>query len=53
MIALIEHICNTLPVDRDRVYLTGFSMGGFGTWQTACQYPDRFAAIVPLAAAAM
>jgi predicted peptidase len=29
--------------------MTGFSMGGFGTWATACQYPDRFAAIAPLA----
>ena len=48
VIALIEHICNMLPIDRDRVCLTGFSMGGFGTWQTACEYPDRFAAIVPI-----
>ena len=31
-----------------RVYLTGFSMGGFGTWQTAAAYPDVFAAIAPL-----
>ncbi len=49
VVELVEHICNTLPVERDRVNLTGFSMGGFGTWQTACQYPDCFAAIVPLA----
>ena len=48
VIALIEHITTTFPIDRDRVYLTGFSMGGSGTWQTASQYPDRFAAIVPL-----
>ena len=36
-------------IDTSRIYLTGFSMGGFGTFQTACDFPDRFAAIVPLA----
>jgi predicted peptidase len=48
VIALTEHISNSFSVDRDRVYLTGFSMGGSGTWQTACHDPGRFAAIVPL-----
>jgi len=32
--------------DPDRVYLTGLSMGGFGTWRTAAEQPDRFAAFV-------
>jgi len=36
-------------IDTSRIYLTGFSMGGFGTFHVACDYPDRFAAIVPLA----
>ena len=36
-------------IDQNRIYLTGFSMGGFGTFRTACEFPDRFAAIVPLA----
>ena len=35
IVALIEHVSSTLPVDRDRVYLTGCSMGGFGTWNVA------------------
>ncbi|AUD04102.1 carboxylesterase family protein [Spirosoma pollinicola] len=35
-------------IDPKRVYLTGISMGGNGTWQTAVAYPDKFAAIVPL-----
>ena len=35
-------------IDSKRVYLTGISMGGYGTWQTAVAYPDKFAAIVPL-----
>jgi len=45
---LIEHVSSRLSIDRDRVYLTGYSMGGFGTWATACHDPDRFAAIAPL-----
>jgi len=36
-------------IDTSRIYLTGFSMGGFGTFRVACDYPDRFTAIVPLA----
>ncbi|MVM30171.1 phospholipase [Spirosoma sp. HMF4905] len=35
-------------IDPKRVYLTGISMGGYGVWQTAVAYPDKFAAIVPL-----
>jgi predicted peptidase len=34
--------------DRQRVYVTGISMGGYGTWSLAFQQPDRFAAIVPV-----
>jgi predicted peptidase len=37
-----------LRIDRRRVYLTGFSMGGYGTWQTAAAFPDTFAAIAPI-----
>jgi len=35
-------------VDRRRVYLTGLSMGGFGTWSLAAANPKRFAAIAPI-----
>jgi len=35
-------------VDNDRVYLTGLSMGGFGTWNMAEKFPDEFAAIAPI-----
>ncbi len=34
--------------DRDRIYLTGLSMGGFGTWELAARNPGRFAALVPI-----
>ena len=48
VITLIEHASNSLSIDRERVYLTGHSMGGFGTWAIAAHDPSRFAAIVPL-----
>ncbi len=37
-------------IDPDRVYLTGLSMGGNGTWHLAYRFPDRFAAIAPICA---
>jgi len=45
---LIDHIVATHPVDEDRIYLTGLSMGGYGTWATGSRYPERFAAIAPI-----
>jgi predicted peptidase len=45
---LLDVIEGTLRIDGDRIYLTGFSMGGSGTWKTAIQYPDIFAAIAPI-----
>jgi predicted peptidase len=49
VVELTEHVSNSFSVDRDRAYLTGYSMGGFGTWETACYDPNRFAAIAPVA----
>ncbi len=45
---LLDDIEARYNVDKDRIYLTGLSMGGFGTWSLACMYPERFAAIVPI-----
>lgn len=45
---LVAHAVSTLPVDADRVYLTGSSMGGFGVWALASEYPHRFAAAAPI-----
>jgi predicted peptidase len=46
--ALVDDLIKTHRVDTSRLYLTGISMGGFGTWDTALAYPDTFAAIVPI-----
>lgn len=49
--ALLDEVLELLPVDRDRVYLTGLSMGGHATWKWAVQRPERFAAIAPVCGA--
>ena len=46
--ALLDEIAAKHKVDGDRVYLTGLSMGGYGTWSYAMRNPGRFAAIVPI-----
>ncbi len=48
VVHFIEHVASTYHVDRERIYLVGYSMGGFGAWATAAAYPDLFAAIVPI-----
>jgi len=45
---LIEQICEKYPVDRSRVYVTGLSMGSFGTWGVVADSPDLVAAAAPL-----
>ena len=46
--ALLDDVVAKNKVDVDRVYVTGLSMGGFGTWSLAAYTPDRFAAIIPI-----
>jgi len=45
---LVDSICDSHRVDTSRVYLTGLSMGGSGTWSLATEYPDLFTAILPI-----
>jgi poly(3-hydroxybutyrate) depolymerase len=45
---LIDDIIENYRVDENRVYLTGLSMGGYGTWAIAGMNPERFAAIAPI-----
>jgi predicted peptidase len=48
LLALLDDVQKTYRVDESRVYLTGLSMGGYGTWDLGLSHPDRFAAIVPI-----
>lgn len=45
---LLDEAISAYPIDPNRVYLTGLSMGGYGTWHLAAAEPHRFAAIAPV-----
>ncbi len=48
---LLKDVEEKYDVDKNRVYVTGLSMGGYGTWGLAMEYPHRFAAIAPVCGA--
>lgn len=48
LLLLIEHVEKEYNVDKNRIYVTGLSMGGFGTWMLAAEAPERFAAAAPI-----
>ena len=45
---LVEQVCEKYPIDRSRIYVTGLSMGGFGTWGMVAYNSDIIAAAAPL-----
>lgn len=45
---LLDSVLVLPNADRNRVYVTGMSMGGFGTWDIICRYPAKFAAAMPI-----
>ncbi|NQV23599.1 MAG: prolyl oligopeptidase family serine peptidase, partial [Rhodopirellula sp.] len=47
-IAVLEQSLKDLPIDKSRVYLTGLSMGGYGSWELAMRRPELFAAVAPV-----
>lgn len=47
-LGILEQVEKEYSVDPKREYLTGLSMGGFGTWSLAAAMPDKWAAIVPI-----
>lgn len=46
--AILDHVLTNYKADKNRVYLTGLSYGGFGSWYMASTYPERFAAVAPV-----
>jgi predicted peptidase len=48
LLEMVEDLSGRLPIDLDRVYLTGLSMGGYGTWYAAAHEPTRWAAAIPV-----
>ncbi len=48
---LMESIIEKYPVDTNRLYITGLSMGGYGTWDLILRYPNTFAAAIPVCGA--
>jgi predicted esterase len=48
LMSLVTDLSNNLPIDKDRIYLTGSSMGGAGTWGMIAKWPEVFACAVPL-----
>ena len=53
LIKFIGQLTEEFDIDVNRIYLTGLSMGGFGTWFTAMARPDLFAAIAPVCGGGM
>lgn len=45
---LVDKLAAELPVDKQRLYITGLSMGGFGTWDAIARRPQYFAAAIPI-----
>jgi len=48
LVELLEELAETRPIDRARIYITGQSLGGIGTWQLVSKHPALFAAALPL-----
>lgn len=48
VISFVDSLIRLHAVDTNRVYLTGLSMGGYGTWAVGLRHPDRFAALAPV-----
>ena len=46
--ALINEVVETHRIDQSRIYVTGLSMGGYGSWGLAYTYPEMFAAVAPI-----
>jgi predicted peptidase len=48
VIDILDQVLATEPIDRRRLYLTGLSMGGFGSWDLGTRLAERWAAVAPI-----
>ena len=48
VINLVDSLIREFTIDTNRLYITGWSMGGFGTWDMITLFPNRFAAAIPM-----
>lgn len=48
VLSVLDNVIARYAVDTNRIYLTGLSQGGFGVWDLATTYPQRFAAVAPI-----
>lgn len=48
VLKIVDEVLASQPVDRRRLYLTGLSMGGYGSWDLGMRQPERFAAVAPV-----
>jgi len=48
VLAVLDDTLAKFDCDPSRIYLTGLSMGGYGSWSLAAKHPDRFAAVAPI-----
>ncbi len=48
LLRLLDHVTKKFAVDTSRIYLSGLSMGGYGTWSLGLAHPEKFAAIAPI-----
>ena len=51
VVSLIEHLKTEYAIDEEKIYATGFSMGGIKSWDLLQQCPERFAGLMPMDAA--
>jgi len=49
--ALLDSLCTVYPIDQTKIYITGISMGGYGTWDAITRFPNKFAAAIPMCGA--
>ena len=48
VLSVLDNVCSEYSVNRDRIYLMGISMGGFGTWDLLMRHGEIFAAAIPI-----